>query len=154
MRGVKLTVAIITIILGSIATLAGVGLTFMGLMWGAIGAQLAGTELEAIFGAFGSAIGAMILFGGLIVLAISIILIVLGSKFCSRKPNKGIAITLIVIYGLETLSLLGGNPAGILGAAMLALCIVYLVLLGKQNKQQVAPQPQVESSTGQESFQA
>jgi len=142
MRGFKLTVAIFTL-------LQGIGLTVPGvvaIIWGgiAIGSRTGATEGWGVLGdALGTVLGGMMIGVGIVVIAIGIPLIILGAKFCSTKPNRGIAITLIVLYSLLALGSLPAIPAGLLGTGLAILMIVFLaVYLSKLGKHQRAQMQQ------------
>jgi len=163
MRATKIIVAIFTtligisIILGGLAV-AGIGVVFVS------GLGILGNVAETVTDAFAQ-LGAMLLgFLGVVLIILGIVFlipgviwVVLGAKFFSRKPNKGIAVTLIVFYflfeGVIGISftngtgseLYGGIGAAVFCAIMIALLILYLVLLNKSEKngqgQQLQQQP-------------
>ncbi|MCL2587741.1 MAG: hypothetical protein FWE31_05955 [Firmicutes bacterium] len=132
MRGIKLTVAIISIIIGAFGILGGVAITIMGAVGAAFIADIA-NDMN-----FSGAVAAIFVSMGLVVLAISIAYLVLGIKFTSQKPNKGVAIALLVFYIIGSLSLFSFDPviivSSLLSVAMAALLIVYLAKLGKQQQ--------------------
>ena len=140
MRACKLIVAILTIIEGIGVIIGGVGIAILGFFWQSFEKAVLQEMGFAgnIFGGFIAIIASLIM---IICVAVGIVFLVLGIKFCSTKPNKGIAITLIVLYGLAVLGLTFSTGfGGILVIAQLALSITYLVLLIKSEKNQ----PQVQ----------
>jgi len=133
MRGCKLSVAIITIVIGVLGALGGI---FM-ILWGAL-SWGAASNMER-FGALVAFFGAMLVFVGIVALAFGALYLFLGIKFLSHKPNKGIAVTLLVLNILGSLSIFGFTWETTLVALPSIVCvillIVYLVKLGKQNQQ-------------------
>jgi len=147
MRGMKLTVAIISIIQGVLAILGGIGITIMGLMGAAFVNDIAG-DLN-----FSGTIAVFFAIIGAIALAIGIIFLVLGIKFCSHKPNKGIAITLLVFYIIGAFSVIGGVEtlvAGLISILCVVFLIIYLVKLGKHQPATFNAQDPFDQSQPQE----
>jgi len=142
MRGFKLTVAIFTLIQGIGLVAMGVAAIVLGGI--AIGSTTGATEGWAVLGdALGNLLGGMLIVVGIFVLAIGIPLLILGAKFCSTKPNRGIAITLIVLYSLVALGSLPAIPHGLVSTGFAVLMIVFLaVYLSKLGKHQRAQQMQ------------
>ena len=95
MRGMKLAVAIITIVRGSIYALSGLMLLFLGMIAGVSGSNnYFGNLVVGI-------VGFVFMFLGLIFIGFAALYLVLGIKFCGQKPDKGIAITLLVLSSIE-----------------------------------------------------
>lgn len=136
MRGFKLTTAIVTIIESIFITIGGIGVIMIGVLGaGFFGDVFASVGLEDALGMIGS-IMAIVVIVGVIILALGILFLVLGIKFCSHKPNKGIAITLLVFNILGAFSVFTYAFSGIVSIVMVVFLIIYLVLLGKQGGNQ------------------
>jgi len=142
MRGYKLTAAIFTIIQGVLGTLGGLAMIILGIvMMASRTTEGAWAELANALGTF---FGAIFLFLGIVTMGFSILFLVLGIKFTSHKPNKGIAITLLVFYSLFAFSgliMLFAEPiSGIFSLLIYVLCIVmislYLAALAKGRQTQ------------------
>jgi len=87
-------------------------------------------------------ISSLIAVAGGVMIALGAVFLFLGIKFCSRNPNKGIAIALLVIYIIGALSILTDPMLGVLPLILAILLVVYLVKLGKQDAPaQTQPQP-------------
>jgi len=166
MRALKVIVAIFTILIGAGIILAGLALVGIGIVFVA-GLGILGNVAESITDMFAQLgamlmgiVGVIMIIGGIVCLVIGILWLVLGVKFTSRKPNKGIAITLIVFYLIGSTSIYDGIVALMSGSVtvddglitlcvgafcllMAVLLILYLVLLKKSesrgNQQQVQP---------------
>ena len=166
MRGIKLTIAIITIIENAIAVLASIGAIILGglIMGGGrftsrlldliyqAGQPWSTNEFDIInemFTTMATLIGVLLIIGGIFAVGMSIVMIILGAKFTSRtKPQKGIAITLLVFASLGMLGVLGSLPGmlmmgpfgiiSLLGFAptivVFVFLIIYLVKLNQQNQ--------------------
>jgi len=165
MRAVKVIIAIITTIIGIAITIGAVAIIGFGVVL-IIGAAGVGNTLDSMVNSLGDAFrqiyavmaaffGVILIFVGLVAIVPGIIYLILGIKFFSGRPNKGIAITLIVFYflgiGGTGLTLADGIMfetliGTIFFGAMIALLVLYLVLLGKKEKQgeqqHVQPPPQ------------
>jgi len=165
MRAIKIIVAVFTTILGVSTILGGLATIGLGIVF-MLGMSILGNVAETVTDAFNQLgalflgiVGFLLIIIGIVFLIPGIIWLILGIKFFSKKPNKGIAITLAVFYFLGTggmgITLTEGFVFEWFGGAlfcavMAALLILYLVMLGKhehhggqQHVQQPAqPQPQ------------
>ncbi|MCL2756439.1 MAG: hypothetical protein FWE45_05345 [Firmicutes bacterium] len=144
MRGCKLTVAIITIIQAVFAIAGAVFTLVVGIIFVA-GTNQDATGWEALGNALGALLGAFMIGASVVALPFGIIYLILGIKFTSRKPNRGIAITLIVLNALTVFGVFTFEPAGIttglFGIAMIVLTSIYLSKLGKYQREQASLPP-------------
>ena len=139
MRGIKLTVAIVTIILGVISLLGGIALIVLGAFVSGFISGLYGSGTAGLLaGAIAGAVAAVLIILGIVVLLFGVLYLTLGIKFTSRKPNQGIAITLLIFYGLGAIVsfydvIVDGGlellASGIIMSILVALLIVYLAKL-------------------------
>ena len=165
MRAIKLLVAICTILIGIGLLLGALAIIGLGFVFVA-GLGILGTVAESVTDVFAQMgalflgiVGVVLIVAGIACLIVGVLWLVLGVKFTSRKPNKGIAITLIVFYLIGSASLFDGIAVlmngsvtmsdGLITLAMGGFCvlmvvflILYLVLLGKRGSQFDQPQMQ------------
>jgi len=172
MRGFKLIVAIITIILAfaGVALAAAVGI--LAFATGSLADQVNDIIGKIINDLFGSGQNTLIILFAAIAV-VSVILLILGIRFCSRKPTRFTAVVLFILYmaaagGLLYLSYTNSDwiyyAVSAFFAVMCLLIIIYLATIRigtlqektqkvkkeKQSKQeqvaeqprQTAPQPQ------------
>ena len=120
MRGLKIAAAVVAIIVGVLSCAVGAYYLFAK---GVVGSQLSGTGVEGIFG------GVMT---GLAIyeIAVGLIYLIFGCIFLSKKPQKGIAIVLLVISAIGLVGMFFGGWAGLGGVAVFVLSIIYIVKLG------------------------
>jgi len=133
MNGQKRAAAVLAIIEGAILILAAIGIFIFVAVFKNAGADYMDLLVYDRYGDMleNGIIGIMITFG-IVALALGVAEVILGAKFCSNKPNKGIAITLIVLSASRAIA---GSPFAI---AKLILLILYLSKLGKSEVADVA----------------
>jgi len=133
MKGVKKAAAIISIIEGALGILGGIIVILVGALFNTFGDMIkdfittitddVGYGYNIDWSAIQVIFQTALIFAGIIVLLLAVAKLILGIKFNGNKPNKGIAIALLV------LNIVGAM--GLLSVAVIVLTIVYLVLLGK-----------------------
>ena len=139
MRGLKLTAAILTIISGAASLYVGL----------AVG--LSGLWLGSLVGSY--AMPLMLV--GIVEAILGIAFIIMGSMFCKRKDQKGLAITIAVLniislvagilmplfHGAGTISIGAMDVVGwIIPVFVIVVCFIYAAKVGKDSPQ--APLPQ------------
>ena len=132
MRGVQLSAAIISIVVGAIGTIFGLLIAIGGGLVADIG--------------FGG-IGAVIVIIGVLKMGVNVGAIVLGGMFCINKRQMGVGIALLVmnvismIFWILMFSVFSIFPM-LANIACIALIITYLVMLGQKPQAQPQVQPQ------------
>jgi len=150
MRGFKLTVAVLTIIEGAFAILGGIAAIVIGsllraLDWNWDWESILGNGYQDVRDTlpnfdFAIFMSTVLIVGGIIAIGLGIMFLIFGIKFCSHKPNKGIAITLLVFNAIGLVALfIPPFAGGVIAALNLAFLIVYLVKLGKHNQPPAFP---------------
>lgn len=132
----KRAIAVIVLVEGVVSIVVGVlmiiGVQFVIDIFGAL--DLYGFDSDIVNRVFFTIMGVF-------VIAVSAITIFLAIKFLSNKPNKGIAITFLVICGINAfgifMAIINLNIYSIVTSlvciANVTLLIIYLVKLGKMN---------------------
>jgi hypothetical protein len=141
MRGIKLTVAIITIILSIFLLLGGLAVAGVALMFGSMISDMLAmlTEfapeialiIDSIPG-FAASIQMYMIIIGIVMLVLGIVYLILGIKFCSRNRNLGIAIALLILYALGAAGFMFDIITGIVSLVLIGLLIAYIIMSGRR----------------------
>ena len=162
MRGLKLTIAIITIILASVGLLVAL---FVGLLaFGFLGDNMPsyGYWANGWLDNHDGQVLELMIYSLLFGLTLSILFLILGIMFCSRNRTKGVALTLLVFYILGVavgiINSLRGDliyiAACVLCGVMIILLIVYLANSGgRQPRQREVREPRQERQPKQQAQQ-